>query len=371
MHGAMSLRTVVVLAALGCACQRPTATVTPDATPPSSVASGVRDAGAAAPADVALEIPRSAGTAPRLVRTSATACGGTLAAGANAQQAMVEALFTRSHVAYAQDGTLAVSGTLSHDEVAPAIHVPACAGGFGGSHVSSNSVYETRDLKPADAAAWNKAEKGGAFGVLGARGFSRVLSTVPDPSWSAGASEIRILWAELSRRDDDQAASSGILGIVGRYGDTLKVLASTGGQIARPAATLPLETLSGAGAFWVLLPAPDSGLTGPDDDEAWMRDIEKGEWRVAYVWKNGALKETGVVPLAMQPNAERAKSWGAQLIAARYEASEQGLVGHEIWRTTSGAERRMDRTYVLSAAELAKKYSPKILRPTTYAPPTR
>lgn len=366
----MLSRSVLLLAALGCACQRPTtATPTHDAAPPALVVSAERDAGAAPPAEVAVEIPRSAGTTPRLVRTSASACGGMLAAGANAAEAMVEALFMRSHVAYAHDGTLAVSGTISYAEVAPTITVPGCAGGFGGSDVPSNSVYETSDLMPADAAAWTKAAKGRAFGVLGAHAYSRVLSTVSDPSWSAGASEIRVLWVELAHRDDDLGASSGILGIVGRYGDALKVLASAGGQIARPAATIPIETLSGSGTFWVLLPYPDSGLPGPDDDEAWMRDIEKGQWRVAYVWKNGALREAGVVPVAMQPNAERAKSWGAQLVSARYEATDTGLVGHEIWRTTSGAERRMDRSYVLSAAELAKKYSSKILRPTSYAPP--
>lgn len=368
---------LVALGVAGCTRKELPAAPTATTSPPTSTS----DASAPLPApaaptsarssEQATEIPPAGfGTAARLTRTPATACGGTLVAGADVGEAMVEALFAAKGIGYTQDGRLVVSGTLDYSEVAPMVRVRSCSGEASGYDVAAPSAFAADDVTPIDAAAWKRNSSGKSFGTLAVRAFARPLTTLPDPSWSQGADEIRALWVELAH-DPTLTKGSGFLAIVGKYGSAIKVLAIAGASASRASAdkTIPLQVVEGAGRYFVLLPAADSGLTEPDADEAWMRGIDVGSWRLAYVWHERALRRAGVVPLALKPDKTFAARWHAQLVSATYEATSSGLVGHELWRGDDGATRRMDRSYPLDARELGKLASEKALRPTSYAAP--
>jgi hypothetical protein len=201
---------------------------------PPSTASGMPSVRAEDPIPKVqlMPITRRPGIRARLQRTASVSCGGILPSdAASADEAMLEALFDAKDSAYASDGSLVVGGTVSYAEVAAQVLVRDCAGGPGGDSVPQVSARNDEGATPLVPAAWKKAIQRSTFGSAQVAGYSAVVEEVPDPSWKIGADQLRLVWAELSTNAEGR--SSGLLAIVGRYGNSIKVLALGGDETVR------------------------------------------------------------------------------------------------------------------------------------------
>jgi hypothetical protein len=314
------------------------------------------------------------GQKARLMRAPHQRCGGTLSDavtdGPTALEGMVEALFAESDVAYTDDGRLVVVGNTTYSEVAPTTVVSSCTKEFSGGDVSSPSAFDADRYVPVSPRAWQQAKHGKAPATLGVRAFALPLTAPPVAAWRDRAEALVLLWAELTY-DEMQHRSSGFLAIVGRYGREIRVLALSPGLALRPSDDgMELRVIAGT-SYFISVPHPDSGLTRPGDDAAWMRGMETSSWIAMFAWRDGSLAFAGVVPTSLRPDATLRKSaqWQLDMASATYEATATGLIGHEVWRPMPPREPLVhDREYVLSARNPKSPWE-ATLRPKTYAPP--